>query len=111
MLIDEFEAYAIDWNRMVNDGIHPLRMISVLDHRLAAVANHIVICHRNLAESRAKLLLAFLPSTERRLKSEIDKASDALDRCLLVQSDLLEWRGNALQKIALRCPELGSWKL
>ena len=98
--LEEIREYRISTRKLLNDEDYDLfRVIGVTDSRLADIANHVSVCHRCLAEYRAKLDWCFF-SGRRELESKIKHAGNTLDEVLEIQRELIDVRQTALAELA-----------
>lgn len=83
---------------MLADGSDPFSVALAVDSRLVEVSNHVAICHRVIAESRATLRHSFFPAREK-LQDTIAQAGAVLEEMEALQGELVDVKGLCLRMI------------
>ena len=87
------------YERFFQTGEYPLvAQFHMVDKRLSAIAHHIVIIHRNLAEHRCSAQLTMFGARKRHLQ-KIDEASAILEEVEQLQERFFDLRLRILQKL------------
>jgi hypothetical protein len=89
VIVDEFRRSLAMYEQSLQTGQYPLpTLLHMVQSKLADVAHHIVVCHRNLAEHRCNAQLSLF-GTRRRHLAEAERTGEILEQTESIQRELL----------------------
>ncbi|MDT3468644.1 hypothetical protein [Stenotrophomonas maltophilia] len=106
--LTELRQYLTSTRKMPDEGVDPFSVSLAVDSRLVEVANHVAICHRVTAESRAELRFSFFPARAK-LNAKIHSAGEILEEMEVLQQELIDVKGECLSRIRSEIRRL--WKV
>ena len=93
--MDELRNYRTSTRQLLAEGKDALSVMVAVDSRLIEVSNHVAICHRVLAESRANLPFSMF-ARRKKILASIERTGNILEELDQIQYELVDVKGQCV---------------